>query len=81
MNNKFSTTPNIIKLKNNRITYKFVPREMRHRLIEMVEIEKVPIKEASEILQINKATAKSIVRLFKMTGRIDIKARKIISST
>jgi DNA-directed RNA polymerase specialized sigma24 family protein len=41
----------------------------------MVEVEKWPVKEASQVLKINRSTAKSMIRLFRMTGRIEIKDR------
>ena len=58
------------KRTHNLSSHQYVPSSKRQQLIEMVEIEKCPIKVASEALGINTSTAKSVVRLFRMTGRI-----------
>lgn len=45
--------------------YKFVSSEKRQKLIQMIEIEKVGIKEASKKLLLNYSTAKSILRKYR----------------
>lgn len=42
----------------------------RKQLIKMVEVDRVSTKEASNMLNINYSTAKSIIRLFRKTGRM-----------
>lgn len=50
--------------------YKFVSSGKRQRLIQMIEIEKVGIKDASQRLGLNYSTAKSILRKYRHTGKI-----------
>lgn len=50
--------------------YKFVSSEKRQKLIHLIEIEKLGIKEASQRLSLNYSTAKSILRKYRHTGKI-----------
>ena len=44
----------------------------------MVEYEEYRIKDASEMLNLNYSTAKSIIRLFRLTGVVDRKNHRPI---
>ena len=44
--------------------------EKRQRLIQLIELEKMGIKEASQRLGLNYSTAKSILRKYRHTGKI-----------
>lgn len=50
--------------------YNVIPDEKRFRLIEMVVNRHMRVKEASQILNINYQTAKSILRRFNKAGAI-----------
>ena len=50
--------------------YNVIPDEKRFRLIEMVNHRRMKVKEASQILNINYQTAKSILRRFSKSGAI-----------
>lgn len=50
--------------------YRFVSSEKRTRLINLIEVEHMGIKEASQRLQLNYSTAKSILRKYRHTGKI-----------
>ena len=43
---------------------------MRLHLFEMIEVQGVRIKDAARDLKINYQTAKSIIRRFRVTGKI-----------
>jgi len=47
-----------------------VSSEKRQRLIQLIELEKMGIKEASQRLGLNYSTAKSILRKYRHTGKI-----------
>ena len=53
------------------LAYNSVSSEMRFKLLSLLTIEKISVKEASDKLNINYQTAKSIIRRFKITGRIE----------
>lgn len=50
--------------------YKFVSSDKRQKLIQLIEIDKMGIKEASSRLGLNYSTAKSILRKYRHTGKI-----------
>jgi transposase len=47
-----------------------VSSEKRQRLIQLIELENMGIKEASQRLGLNYSTAKSILRKYRHTGKI-----------
>ena len=57
------------------LPYRYVSVDKRQLLIDMIEIEKLPLRSSSESLAINLSTAKSIIRLFRKTGRKEIRNR------
>lgn len=79
MNN--NTPPRHRRRRTTAESYSFVPSEKRHLLIQMVEKDQWVAKEASELLGIKYSTAKSILRLFRSSGRIDIIPKKLAPST
>ena len=60
----------------NTVDYSFVPAEKRLKLVMMVEREDYRIKDASDSLNLNYSTAKSIIRLYRQTGIINRKNEK-----
>lgn len=58
------------EIKRN-VRYSLVPPNSRKRLVSMVEREGVNVRAAADRLELNYSTAKSIIRLFRKTGRIE----------
>ena len=58
------------KLRDKR-NYVSLSVERRRELIEAVLEQEIPIKEASQLLDINYSTAKHIIKLYKKTGQIE----------
>lgn len=65
-----------VLLRKKRSRYNPVNNELREKLIEMVNTEKFSLKKASEILQLNYNTAKTILRIWKKESRINKKKKK-----
>lgn len=60
------------------ISYGCVATSKRYQLIELVYKQNVGIKEAAEQIGINYQTAKSIIRRFRQTGKIE-RINKIVT--
>lgn len=72
-------SPNNLGISKNRkksATYDYVSQDARNQLIQLIEREKWAIKDASEELKLNYSTAKSVLRLFRNTGKIEINRKK-----
>lgn len=50
-------------------TYNKIPDCVRDKLVELVVVEKLKIKEAASILQLKYSTAKTIHKVFKRENR------------
>lgn len=61
----------MIKKRRERHPYNQVDTEQRVALLNLVERDGLIIKEAARKLQINYSTAKTILQLYKRTGRIE----------
>ncbi|CDW71966.1 UNKNOWN [Stylonychia lemnae] len=68
-NRTLSSRPNQYR-RPQRAPLNFISSEQREQLINLVELGNKNIIEASEILNINYSSAKSIIRQFRLTGRI-----------
>lgn len=67
-------------MRSKRSKYDKIESDTRRRLLYMVKDLKISIKEASSALQINYSTAKTILQLFRRSGRIDRLERKYLLS-
>lgn len=61
----------IIKTRKKRKPYSSINSEVRRVLLVLVKDKNYSIKEAAQKLNINYSTAKTILQLFRRTGRID----------
>ena len=50
-------------------TYNKIPDEVRDRLVELVVVEKISIKEAANFLKLKYSTAKTIYKIYKKDNR------------
>lgn len=62
---------NLIKKRRQRLPYCQIDTEQRRMLLFLVEKQGLIIKEAAQTLNINYSTAKTILQLYKKTGRIE----------
>ena len=58
----------IIKIRSK---YDYIRTSTRQKLFQLIYTDGLTIKEAAVVLQIKYGTAKTIMRVFKTTGRID----------
>lgn len=66
-----------VRLKTRkRAKYKPVDNFLREKLINLVQNEKLQLKQASDILNLNYSTAKTIVRVWKRENRVAKKKKK-----
>lgn len=64
--------------RSKRSKYDKVESDIRRKLLYMVKDLKVSIKDAAQYLGINYSTSKTILQLFRRTGRIDRLERKYL---
>ena len=57
-------------LKSKRGNYKYVTNETRSQLVYLSEVQKLPMNEICELLDLKYTTAKSIMMNFKKGGRV-----------
>lgn len=57
--------------RNKRNKYEKIESDTRRKLLYMVKDLKISIKEAAHFLGINYSTSKTILQLYRRTGRID----------
>ena len=78
--NHFISKKKQTKPRAKREKYEKIESHKRRQLLYLVNDLKVSIKEASDSLQVNYSTAKTILQLFRKTGRIDRLERKYLLS-
>jgi transposase len=64
--------------RSKRNKYDKVESDIRRKLLYLVKDLKVSIKDAAQYLGINYSTSKTILQLFRRTGRIDRLERKYL---
>jgi hypothetical protein len=64
--------------RSKRNKYDKVESDNRRKLLYMVKDLKISIKDAAQYLGINYSTSKTILQLFRRTGRIDRLERKYL---
>ncbi len=65
------SVPGIVKSRKKRQPYCSINSDVRRVLLYLVKDKTYSIKEAAQKLNINYSTAKTILQLFRRTGRID----------
>ena len=67
-------------LRSKRNKYDKIDSDKRRQLMNLVKKHNYSIKDASQMLNINYSTAKTILQLYKKVGRIDRLERKYLLS-
>jgi hypothetical protein len=68
---KIKTNASMIRKRRQRHPYNQVETQQRQALLDLVQRDGLIIKEAARQLAINYSTAKTILQLWKRTGRIE----------